>query len=119
MRTVETGLLLDALRAYAKDTPVILGGDLNAIPDEPMFEAVRAAGFRPEESNELSVGTRQKVVDGKVAILEHHIDYLLVRGLPVVRDATSPKVVPAAYPPGPSGSMLGDHAIVTAKVEVP
>ena len=112
-------MLLDELRAYAKDTPVILGGDLNATPDEAMFEAVRAAGFRPEESNELSVGTRQRVQDGKVAILENHIDYLLVRGLPVVRDATSPKVVAAAYPPGPSGSMLGDHAIVTAKVELP
>ena len=60
---------------------MILGGDLNAMPDEAMFEAVRAAGFRPEESNELSVGTRQRVVDGKVAILENHIDYLLVRGL--------------------------------------
>ena len=119
MRKVQAGILLDELRAYAKGTPVILGGDLNATPDEPMFEAVRAAGFRPDESNELSVGTRQKVVDGKVAILENHIDYLLVRGLSVVRDATSPKVVAAAYPPGPSGAMLGDHAIVTAKVELP
>jgi len=119
MRTRQTGLLLDALRAYAKGTPVILGGDLNATPDEPMFEAVRSAGFRPEESNDLSVGTRQRVEDGKVAILENHIDYLLVRGLGVVRNATSPKVVPAAYPPGASGSMLGDHAIVTAKVELP
>jgi endonuclease/exonuclease/phosphatase family metal-dependent hydrolase len=119
MRKDETGLLLDELRAYAKGTPVILGGDLNATPDEPMFEAVRAAGFRPEESNELSVGTRQRVVDGKVVILENHIDYVLVRGLPVLRDATSPKVVAAAYPPGPTGAMLGDHAIVTAKVELP
>src|SRR5688572_20583144 len=71
MRKVQTGLLLDELRAYAKGMPVILGGDLNATPDEPMFEAVRAAGFRPEESNELSVGTLQKVVDGKVAIVEN------------------------------------------------
>jgi len=118
-RTLETRMLLDELRAYAKDTPVILGGDLNATPDEPMFEAVRAAGFRPEESNELSVGTLQRVQEGKVTILENHLDYLLVRGLPLVRDATSPKVVAAVYPPGPSGSMLGDHAIVTAKVELP
>jgi endonuclease/exonuclease/phosphatase family metal-dependent hydrolase len=118
-RTAETAQLLAELRAYSRSTPVILGGDLNAMPDEPMFEGVRAAGFRPEESNELSVGTRQKVVDGKVTILENHIDYLLVRGLAVVRDATSPKVVAAAYPPGPAGAMLGDHAIVTAKVELP
>jgi endonuclease/exonuclease/phosphatase family metal-dependent hydrolase len=119
MRKVQTGLLLDALRAYAKDTPVILGGDLNATPGEIMFEDVRAAGFKPEESNELSVGTRQRVQDGKVEILENHIDYLLVRGLGVVRDATSPKVVRAAYPPSANGSMLGDHAIVTTKVELP
>ena len=120
-RVAQTRLLLDAIGGYAKDRPVILGGDLNAVPSEPMFEAVRAAGFRPDESNELAVGTRQKVVDGKVAILENHIDYVLVRGLTVVKDATSPKVVPAAYPPGATApaAMLGDHAIVTAKVELP
>ena len=118
-RTRETGLLLDALRGYAKKTPVILGGDLNATPDEAMFTAVRASGFRPEESNELAVGTRQKVEDGKVVILENHIDYVLVRGLRVVRDQTSPKVVLAAHPSRPDGQMLGDHAIVTAKVELP
>jgi endonuclease/exonuclease/phosphatase family metal-dependent hydrolase len=121
MRKVQTGLLLDALRAYAKDTPVILGGDLNAGPEEPMFEGVRAAGFRPEESNDLATATRQKVVDGRVALVQDHIDYLLFRGLRVVRDATSPKVVPAVHPPGATdpASMLGDHAIVTAKVELP
>ncbi len=120
-RVAQTRLLLDAISGYAKDRPVIAGGDLNAVPGEPMFEAVRAAGFRPEESNELAMGTRQKLVDGKVAILENHIDYVLVRGLPVVKDASSPKVVPAAYPPGATApaSMLGDHAIVTAKVELP
>jgi endonuclease/exonuclease/phosphatase family metal-dependent hydrolase len=120
-RTAQTAQLLDTLRGYAKDTPVILGGDLNATPDEAMFEAVRAAGFRPDESNDLSLGTRQKVQEGKVAILENHIDYVLVRGLPVVRDATSPKVVAAAYPPGSTdpSAMLGDHAIVTAKVALP
>ena len=118
-RTRETGLLLEALRAYAGNKPVILGGDLNATPDEAMFTAVRAAGFRPDESNELAVGTRQKDEDGKVAILENHIDYVLVRGLRVARDQTSPRVILAAYPSRPDGKMLGDHAIVTAKVEVP
>ena len=118
-RKEETRDLLDALRAYAKGTPVILAGDLNGPPDEAMFEAVRAAGFRPEESNEIAVGTVQRVVDGKVAIRENRLDYLLVRDLPVVRDATSPRVVMAAYPPRPDGAMLGDHAIVTAKVSVP
>lgn len=119
MRKRQTGLLLDALRGYAGDTPVLLGGDLNAGPGEPMFEAVRAAGFRPEDSNDLATGTRQRIVEGRLVVAEGHIDYLLVRGLRVVRDATSPKVVPAAYPPGADApaAMLGDHAIVTAKVE--
>ena len=100
-RSRETALLLEEIRAYAKDTPVILGGDLNAIPDEAMFTAMRGAGFRPEDSNELSVGTLQRLVDGKVALRESHLDYVLVRGLSVVRDATSPKVVLAAYPSAP------------------
>jgi endonuclease/exonuclease/phosphatase family metal-dependent hydrolase len=120
MRQRQTALLLDELRAYAKDTPVILGGDLNAGTEEPMFEAVRAAGFRPEDSNDLSTPTRQRIEDGRVVVMGNHIDYLLVRGARVVRDATSPKVVPAVYPPGASapGAMLGDHAIVTAKIEL-
>jgi endonuclease/exonuclease/phosphatase family metal-dependent hydrolase len=118
-RLRETRLLLDAIKDYAKDTPVILGGDLNAVPTEEMFGPLRAAGLRPEDSNELSVGTRQRVVDGKVTVLENHIDYVLVRGLRVVKDETSPKVVLAAYPSAPTGAMLGDHAIVTVKVETP
>lgn len=120
MRRRQAALLLEALGAYAKDTPVILGGDLNADPREPMFEAVRAAGFRPEDSNDLATNTRQKVVDGRMVLAQDHIDYLLVRGLPVVKDATSPKVVPAVYPPGATApeSMLGDHAIVTARVSL-
>jgi endonuclease/exonuclease/phosphatase family metal-dependent hydrolase len=120
MRNIQTVLLLDELRAYAKDTPVILGGDLNAGTEEPMFEAVRAAGFLPEDSNDLATPTRQRIEDGRIVVMENHIDYLLVRGARVVRDATSPKVVPAVYPPGANapGSMLGDHAIVTAKVEL-
>ena len=118
-RKAQTALMLDALRAYAKDTPVIMGGDLNATTDEEMFTAIRAAGFNPEDSNDLTVGTRQKVEDGKVLILENHIDYVLVRGLTVVHDQTSPRVVGALYPQVPTGKMLGDHAIVTAKVALP
>ena len=118
-RSREIRLLLDALKGYAGGNPVVFGGDLNAVPDEEMFGPLRAAGLRPEDSNELAVGTRQRVTDGKVTILENHIDYVLVRGLNVVKDATSPKVVMAAYPPRPDGAMLGDHAIVTVKVDAP
>jgi endonuclease/exonuclease/phosphatase family metal-dependent hydrolase len=120
MRKTQAGLLLDDLRASAMDTPIILGGDLNAGPEEPMFEAVRAAGFRPEDSNDLATPTRQRIREGRVVVAENHIDYLLVRGVRVVRDATSPKVVPAVYPPGATApaAMLGDHAIVTVRVDL-
>jgi endonuclease/exonuclease/phosphatase family metal-dependent hydrolase len=119
IRRQQTAWLLDEVRRYAKDQPVILGGDLNAVPGEPMFDAVRASGFRVEDTNATSGGSTQKMVDGKVALSDHYIDYLLVRGLRAVKDDTSPKVVMAAYPPGPEGAILADHAIVTAKVELP
>jgi endonuclease/exonuclease/phosphatase family metal-dependent hydrolase len=112
-------MVLEELKAYAKDAPVILGGDLNGVPSEPMFEGVRAAGFRLEDSNDSSGGTIQRVVDGKVVVGDKYIDYLLIRGLRVVRDETSPKVIPGVYPPGENGRLLADHAIVTAKVELP
>lgn len=112
-------MLLDEVRAYAKDAPVILGGDLNGVPAEPMFEDVRAAGFRVEDSNDTSAGTVQRVKEGEVVVGEKYIDYLLIRGLPVVRDATSPRVIAAVRPAGKGGKSLADHAIVTAKVELP
>ena len=119
MRTVQTRMLLDELRAYAKDSPVILGGDLNATPDEPMFTDVRAAGFDVDDSNQMTGGTLQGMKDDKPVVGDKYIDYLLIKGLPVVRDATSPKVIAAVYPPGENGRLLADHAIVTAKVELP
>lgn len=111
--------LLREVGAYARDAPVILGGDLNGVPSEPMFGDVRAAGFRLEDSNDMAEGTVQRVKDGKIVVGEKYLDYLLVRGLRVVRDPTSPKVIAAAYPPDESGKSLADHAIVTAKVELP
>jgi endonuclease/exonuclease/phosphatase (EEP) superfamily protein YafD len=111
--------LLAELASYSKGGPVLLGGDLNAIPTEPMFDDVRAAGFSVEDSNEVTAGTVQRVKDGKITVGEKYIDYVLVRGARVVRDQTSPKVVAAVYPAGADGKLLADHAIVTAKVELP
>jgi endonuclease/exonuclease/phosphatase family metal-dependent hydrolase len=118
-RTAQMGMVLDELQAHAAGGPVILGGDLNGVPTEPMFERARAAGFRLEESNDLSGGSVQRLVDGEVVVGEKYIDYLLARGLHVVRDETSPRVVPAVYPPGRGGALLADHAIVTARLELP
>jgi endonuclease/exonuclease/phosphatase family metal-dependent hydrolase len=119
-RKEQTQWILDELKATAGDSPILLGGDLNGTPNEPMFELVSNAGFRFSESNDLSSDTIQEVVDGKNVFREKsHIDYLLVRGVSVVRDATSPKTMMAAYPPTEAGKLLADHAIVTAKIGLP
>jgi endonuclease/exonuclease/phosphatase family metal-dependent hydrolase len=118
-RKAETDLLLEEVRRYAGRSPILLGGDLNAVPEEPMFDAVRKFGFEVEGSNDLAGGTMQHVVDGKFQMEKYHIDYVLVKDLRVVHDDTSPKIVPAAYPAGDTGKLLADHAIVTAKIELP
>ena len=118
-RKAQMETLLADLQTYSRGGPVIMGGDLNGAPDEPMFESVKGAGFRPADTNELTGGTLQDVVDGKVVVGRSYIDYVFARGLPVTRDETSPKVVMAAYPPGEKGKLLADHAIVTARVELP
>ena len=101
--------------------PTLLGGDLNAPPDEPVIQLLRESGFLVDECNQLSTPTRQRIRDENLVLTEAHIDYICARGLDVVSDSTSPRVVPAVYPPEqltPSAA-LGDHAIVTAKVSLP
>ena len=70
-------------------------------------------------TNSANTELRQRVVDGKIVMDSKYIDYVLVRGLPVIRDETSPKVIMAAYPSEERGKLLADHAIVTARVELP
>lgn len=111
--------LLGDLKTYSRGGPVIMGGDLNGVPDEPMFESVKREGFSLSDSNDLAGGTVQRVIDGKIVVGHNYIDYVLVRGLPVIRDNTSPKVIMAAYPSEERGKLLADHAIVTARVELP
>lgn len=118
-RRIQTEMILEELKSYPDDTPVILGGDLNGIPSESMFESLRGAGFKIEDSNDTRGGTLQRSENGKVVLGDKYIDYLLVRGLRVVRDETSPKVIPAVYPARPDGKLLADHTIVTAKLEAP
>ncbi len=121
IREVQTRLLTQELSESFEETPIILAGDLNAPPSEPLFEILRNQGFEVEEANELSVGTRQQLVDSKVVLGDVHIDYICPRGIEVVRDVTSPKVVPAVYPPGilEGSEFLGDHTVVTTKLRLP
>lgn len=117
-RKTQMDYVLADLKGYSRGGPVIMGGDLNALPTEPIFDGVKQAGFTINESNDMTGGTLQRVIDGKIILGKNYIDYLLIRGLKVVRDETSPKVVMAAYPLKETGNLLADHAIVTAKVEL-
>jgi endonuclease/exonuclease/phosphatase family metal-dependent hydrolase len=118
-RQSQMEMILRELGETAARTPVFLGGDLNATPEEPAISNMRKAGFAIEESNEMGVGTAQRFRGGQVVLGNRHIDYLCVRDAEVIRDDTSPKVVPAVYPPGPKGKMLGDHAVVSVRVQLP
>ena len=117
-RETQIKMLLEELERQGSDCPVILGGDLNALPSSSVVRELVEAGFPIEQSNDLSGGTVQRVKDGRVVLLGLPIDYIAVRGLDVVQDDTSPSRVMAAYPPGETGRSLGDHAAVTVKVRV-
>jgi len=115
-RNEQMAILLDDVQKYSVDSPVIIGGDLNGAPDEPLFEHVKQFGFRLEDTNDTRGGTVQRMKDNKVVIADRYIDYLLVKGLKTIRNDTSPRVIPAVYPSGENGKLLSDHAIVTASV---
>lgn len=117
-RNEQMAILLNDVQKYSSDAPVIIGGDLNGSPDEPLFDHVKRAGFRLEDTNDIRGGTVQRVKDNKMVIAERYIDYLLVKGLKPVRNDTSPRVIPAVYPSGENGKLLSDHAIVTASVDL-
>jgi len=108
-RRLEMRQLLTALEG--RDA-VLLGGDLNTIPQDPLFDRMRDAGFLVAETNELERGTCQGLdATGEVFLKPYHIDYLCVRGFAVAPGA-APAVVPAVW----DGKLLSDHAAVTAEV---
>jgi len=115
-RAREVRLILAELDAHVPEAPVILGGDLNAFHKHEPVELLRAAGFNVDEANDLEIPTSQRVKDGRVLLGGAHIDYVMARGLPVYQDWA--QVVMAAYPPGPEGKLLSDHAAVVAIFEV-
>lgn len=118
-RLLQGQAIIGEIEEHGQRRPVIFGGDLNARPDEPVIGALRSAGFLVDEANDLATFTAQRVRDGHVTLWGAHIDYLAVRGLEIVRDASSPKVVMAVYPPEPTGKLLGDHATVALKLKTP
>ena len=118
MRTEEAQLLAAAIRDYAGDKPVLFGGDLNTLAKTPPLLALEDTGLDFSSVNDYSMGTAQRLEDGKTTLRSYHIDYLAVRGAEVLASETSPTVILAALPAEPGGKFLGDHAIVTAEVRL-
>jgi len=120
IRAQQSRWICAEIRKYAQGQPVILGGDLNAIHTQKAIQVFREEGFLVDQCNVLKMGTMQRVKrDRSVSVGGAHIDYLAVKGLEVVPLETSPMVVPAVYPLGENhGESLGDHALVTALIQL-
>ena len=117
-RRQEGQLILQEIAADGGDRPVILCGDMNAAPETPVIENFRQAGLLVDDTNDLSQSSYQEVIDGVIRPGKFHIDYVMARGLQVVRDHTPPAVIMAAYPCEPTGEFLSDHAIVAVDLRV-
>ncbi len=118
IRAAQGRLILQELEAHAVGNPVLLGGDFNSLHTRPVVQGFREAGFQVEACNDLGSRTSQRSKGGKVTLVGAYIDYILVRGAEVVPGDASPAVILAAYPPEETGKPLGDHAIVTVKVQM-
>jgi endonuclease/exonuclease/phosphatase family metal-dependent hydrolase len=139
-RANEMQLLLDAIDAYDRDAPVVLGGDLNAfslglaeigdaerveaalradpkrwshpVPHEPLFSIAEARGFDWSRCNVPGVATLRHATETGSSRGVMKLDWFLCRGL-----ATSaPRVVDAVGPT--SGVMLSDHEAIAISVRV-
>jgi endonuclease/exonuclease/phosphatase family metal-dependent hydrolase len=105
IRKRQAKLLIENIGEYS---PAVLGGDFNATPDEPAIRYMRAANFRVEECNQLSIPTRESLNSSS-----GHIDYVCARGLYPVHDITSPKVVASDDRSTTGGILVSDHSAVT------
>jgi endonuclease/exonuclease/phosphatase family metal-dependent hydrolase len=116
MRAQQTQMILDEVEAHAQGQPVLIGGDMNALPQQPAIQLYRDAGFEVDSANLLREGTLQFIRDGEIFRGGFHIDYLIVRGVEVVQNEHSPAVVLAAWPNNPQGEFLSDHAVISLDV---
>ena len=116
LRKSQMNMILKELKKRSEDLPVVIGGDFNATPDESLFKNLKKEGFLIEECNEIGKPTQQQFNDGKVFLVKKQIDYITIKNLEIMKDNTSPKVVPAAFTDKNHTIMLSDHAIVTVKV---
>jgi endonuclease/exonuclease/phosphatase family metal-dependent hydrolase len=136
-RAAEVRVLLDAIDAYDRDAPVVIGGDLNAfslgladlgdpervaaalredplrwshpVPHEPLFAVAAERGYEWSRCNAPGESTLRHATEAGSSRGKLKLDWFLCRGIA----ANAPHVVPAIGPA--SGRMLSDHeAIVFA-----
>jgi len=112
MRVEQINMILNELKTLPQNQPVILGGDLNALPPSEPIAMLRNNGFELDTCNLLNEGTSQgKKKDGSIGRFMH-IDYIASRGL----RSHSPAILDAVFIQGGNTEMISDHAAVAAVV---
>jgi len=133
-RAAEMGVLLDAIDAYDRDAPVVIGGDLNAfslgladlgdpervaaalrddplrwsnpVPHEPLFALAAERGYEWSRCNAPGESTLRHASAAGSSRGKLKLDWFLCRGIA----ASAPRVVPAIGPA--TGRMLSDHEAI-------
>ncbi len=138
-RGAQIASLLDAIESYARDAPVLIGGDLNTFsmglseltgPDalkqalaedpgrlgspvrhEPLFEIARSRGYTWDRANELGTPTHRVAEPTPSHRTALKLDWFLVRGL----SCSAPAVLSAT---APDGRALSDHEPIAVTCEL-
>lgn len=139
-RAAEMRALCDAIDAYDRAAPAVIGGDLNAfslalaevgdparvaaalrddparwsnpVPHEPLFAVAAERGFEWSSANAAGVATlRHPTPDGGSKRGAMKLDWLLVRGIA----ASEPRVLDAV---GADGRALSDHEAIACRLGV-
>jgi len=138
-RAEELHVLLDAIDAYDREAPVLLGGDLNAfsldlaeigdrervatalrehperwshpVPHEPLFALAAQRGYEWASCNALGVATLRHAAASGSSRGALKLDWFLCRGL----TASAPRVIDAV---DRGGRALSDHEAIAVDVRV-
>ena len=136
-RLTQTRLLLEEIDQHAPGQPVLIGGDFNTntmdrsdherpaliraalasdpkrlelpMSYEPMFEELRARGYRWEECNVMGARTQRTRPDGTPAEPLGRIDWFFARGM----DCSDPATIPAV---DKEGVAISDHEALAVTI---
>jgi endonuclease/exonuclease/phosphatase family metal-dependent hydrolase len=135
---------LEAIDAYDRDAPALIGGDLNSfsldlaeltdpervaaalrrdpqrwsnpVPHEPLFERAARAGFEWQSGNALGVPTLRHPIPGGAGPARSARGALKLDWLLCRRVAgAAPRVIDAV---GAEGRMLSDHEAIAAELQI-